>query len=248
MKRVVIAIILVSAFLFFWMAYQEQKPDMEEKKKVEQLRDILEKQEPEDITENHPIDHPEDRVIDFGVLKQINPDIVGWIYIPETAVDYPILKNPYDNYYLNHDFTGNDSLLGAIFMQKAETADFSAQHTVLYGHNLIDKQMFGSLSMYASQQFRDSQPYIYIYQPDQTLRCTVYAAYTCEADSAAYQLDFQDMPEFESWVMKSVSESYYTTSIQTPNPETRILTLSTCTDTGDARFVLHSTIERVQKK
>ena len=173
MKKAGAALVLV-AVIFLGLAVKEEWPYQMEQERQEGMREKL-TGSPGGQQDGEK-DPCLERKIDFGGLKDVNPDIVGWIYVPGTQIDYPFLKNPYDIFYLTHDYTGADSVLGSIFMLSAADPSFEAGHTVLYGHNMVDGQMFGTLSVYADKGARDAQPYLYIYQPEQVLRCTVYSA------------------------------------------------------------------------
>lgn len=131
---------------------------------------------------------PFNRYIDFKALQSINPDIVGWIYIPNTLIDYPILIGESDEYYLNRDYYGNWSSLGSIFA--FSDVDLTKDnHICLFGHNMISQQMFGSLDNWKSQEYADEHPYCYIYTPDRTKECSLISAFRCHKTDAVFELD-----------------------------------------------------------
>ena len=239
MKRMLAAILMMAGILCLCMAAKEEWPYVVEKLKELEVRNAYVQ---EDEGEGgYPAEL--ERQIDFTGLKRVNPDIVAWIYVPGTPIDYPVLKNPYDNYYLTHDFEGAYSKLGAIFMQAAASEDFVQRHTILYGHNMASGQMFGRLKWYAQKEFRDAHPYIYIYQPKQTLRCRVYSVYECLDGSDTYQTVFSDDKEYHLWQQMTAASDDAQTTV--PSRKEQVLTLSTCTDSGYMkRLVVHSVIER----
>ena len=75
-------------------------------------------------------------VIDFDALKKINPDVVSWITIPDTNIDYPLLQGKDNNQYLHKDMEGRDSAAGAIFLDHGDKADLSSRHNIIYGHHM----------------------------------------------------------------------------------------------------------------
>ena len=85
------------------------------------------------------------RKINWKKLKKINPDIIAWIEVPGTKVDYPVLGCHTWNEYLHKDYRGKDNYLGSIFIQPSTHKDFSTFHTVVFGHNMRNQSMFGSL-------------------------------------------------------------------------------------------------------
>lgn len=234
-----IAILVILGVIFIGAAIKEQYPYV---KAAQENKRIRAEYADGDDKEEGDAKHGKD--INFAGLQGMNPDIVGWIEIPGTPIDYPILKNPYDNYYLTHSPSGAYSELGSIFMQASADAGFNGKHTILYGHNLADGQMFGSLDVYAAKDARDAQPYIYIYLPGERLRGTVYSAYICQDQSEAYQLTYKDMDAYLNWLDMTVVDSNYT-SVH-PKGTDKVLTLSTCTDTGADRFVIHSILEEYE--
>lgn len=96
--------------------------------------------------------------VDFEQLKAQNPDIYAWISVPGTGIDYPVLqksdaKDPYDNYYLNHQVDLSEGFPGVIYSQPVNRRDFMDAVTVLYGHNLKNGGMFSDLHDFADKDF-----------------------------------------------------------------------------------------------
>lgn len=132
----------------------------------------------EDILAQLGIVVPE-KNLDWNALKETNPDIYAWIYIPNTNVDYPILQHSKDDaYYLDHDVNGNKNADGSIFSErKYNTTDFTDFNTVLYGHNMKAKTMFATLHSFKDATFFEANRYVYIYTPDKVLVYDIFAAY-----------------------------------------------------------------------
>jgi len=189
----------------------------------------------ESETEDPKGNRPMYRNIDFAGLQQINPEIVGWIYVPGTQIDYPICLGSDNNYYLTHSFRRSQNALGAIFAPAETSDDLGDAHTILYGHNMRSGKMFGELSNYESSEFRDRYPYVYIYTPDQSYTCTVYAAYRTRYDSAVYTIGYETGTEvFREWINDTVEHAAYDCGIA-PTGQEQIFTLSTCVDSGSAK-------------
>ena len=186
----------------------------------------------ESETEDPKGNSPMYRNIDFAGLQQINPEIVGWIYVPGTQIDYPICLGSDNDYYLTHSFRRSQNALGAIFAPVETSDDLGDAHTILYGHNMRSGKMFGELSNYESSEFRDRYPYVYIYTPDQSYTCTVYAAYRTRYDSAVYTIGYETGTEvFREWSNDTVEHAAYDCGIA-PTGQEQIFTLSTCVDSG----------------
>lgn len=105
--------------------------------------------------------------LDFNVLWEYNKDIIGYIIIPGTKVSYPILRSEDNSYYLNHNLDGSKGYPGCIYMESYNASDFEDSITILYGHNMKNNTMFGTLEEYRKEEYRKENPYILIYLPDE---------------------------------------------------------------------------------
>lgn len=182
--------------------------------------------------------------IDWEGLRAMNPDIVGWIRIPGTEVNYAVLKGTVDDYYLNHHMDGSYNILGSIFLPDGTDKKLKDAHTILYGHNMASGQMFGELSYYESQQFWSNNPYAYIYTPDRTLKCGIYSAYGTKDNSDTYTVGYTlGSRDFQEWIRYTRQEAYYQTEFE-PDGSRQIFTLSTCADYGvqNDRFVVQCVV------
>ena len=167
--------------------------------------------------------------INFGELWNRNPHIYAWIEIPGTQVNYPVLQHPTDDaYYLDHTVDGVSGLPGSIYTESVHPKDFTATNTVLYGHNMKNDSMFGSLHDYESQEFLDMNPYVYVYLPDRTI---IYQIFAASRFSDAYLPDYCDYESEKGFL--SYIEEIRTNAISEDKEldvpfGSRILTLSTC--------------------
>ena len=74
--------------------------------------------------------------VDFAALREINPDIVAWIYIEGTKINYPIVQGGDNSYYLKHLFSGEWNGSGCIFLDFRNDASFADRHSIIYGHHI----------------------------------------------------------------------------------------------------------------
>ena len=94
--------------------------------------------------------------INFDYLKGENEDIIGWIVVDGTLIDYPILYDTtYNYYYLNHNYEGTSTGYGSIFVLGENAGDFTDFNTVVYGHNMLDGRMFAQLHRFRDKNFFD---------------------------------------------------------------------------------------------
>lgn len=187
--------------------------------------------------------------IDFDELQKINPDIVGWIYIPGTQTNYPILIGDNDSQYLHRNYKNNYQYLGSIYAHYRTSPLLDDPYTVLFGHNMKSGRMFGDLSYYAKQSFRDKYPFVYIYTPAKNMQCTVYASTTVNAsDESIYRYGYEyATEEYRKLIDYTVTKSSINCSIA-PTENDQIFCLSTCTDGGRStqRFVVHCVVTYTQ--
>lgn len=203
-----------------------------------------EQQEPASAPATETAKTPMDRICDFAGLKKINPEIIGWIYVPGTQIDAPICKGSDDSFYLTHSFQKSSSVSGAIFVPKETSESLGDAHTIIYGHNMRSGQMFGELSNYAERDFWEQYPYVYIYTPEQSVACTIYAAYRTKYDSEVYTVGYQTGTEsYCQWVEQTLARPLYDSGV-VPDGQEQIFTLSTCADSGSAldRFVVQCVV------
>ncbi len=154
----------------------------------------------EDVLAQLGIEVPE-KNLDWDALAEENEDIYAWIYIPNTQVDYPILQHPTENdYYLSHNLDGSSGYPGCIYTQLLNGKEFRDANTVLYGHNMKNGTMFGSLHEYEDNTFFEENPYVYIYTPDKVLVYEIFAACTFSDAHLLYTYDCTKEEEFREYV------------------------------------------------
>ncbi len=175
------------------------------------------------------IEIPE-KTLDWDALRKENQDIYAWIYIPGTAIDYPVLQHPTDDtHYLNYNLNGSKGYPGCIYTEKINSKNFTDFNTILYGHNMKNGTMFASLHYFETQSFFDSYPYVFVYTEDQVLVYEVFAAYKRDDRHILYAYDFETEAGRQGYLDEIRSESEnarYREMEITAN--SHILTLSTC--------------------
>lgn len=176
--------------------------------------------------------------VDFESLKAINPDIVAWIYIEGTNINYPVVQGTDNSQYLNRLFDGTVNSAGSIFMDYRNENDFSDRNTVFYGHHMSNGTMFDQVAEYKDQAFYDSHPTCLILTPEKNYRVEFFAGYVTDMNSQAWKLKFGSDEEFSQWLEAALSQSTFSCNL-TPTAQDRVVTLSTCTyEYNDARYVL----------
>ena len=181
--------------------------------------------------------------VDFEALKAINCDIVGWIYLEGTTLNYPIVQGKDNAYYLDHLYNKTVNAAGSIFMDVLCQPDFSNRNTVIYGHHMKNNTMFHSITNYKTQEYYDAHiPEMYLFTPNQTYRVDVFAGFVTDTDFNAWQTEFSSEEVFVQWLCDLKEQSAFQCSI-VPKETDHILTLSTCSyEFNDARYVLYGVL------
>lgn len=182
--------------------------------------------------------------IDWNALHSVNPEIIAWVYIPGTQINYPVAQGKDNNYYLGYNVDGTQNSSGSIFMEMNNNPDFSDQNSVLYGHNMKDGSMFAGLHDYQDAVFFQSHPYIYIYTPGSEKRYNIFSAYETDAVSDSYMLTFADERDFMTYVQGAQKKSSLQTAVQVDEND-KLLTLSTCVrDRRSKRYVVAGVLDQ----
>ena len=171
--------------------------------------------------------------VDFKSLKEVNPEIYAWIYIPDTEISYPVVQHDGDNdYYLHRSETGDYYSGGCIYSENYNRKNFSDRMTVLYGHNLRSGKMFAGLNDFADVEFFDSHRYMYVYLPDRELVYEIFAALPHSREHLLVNYDFNDREEYDEFFADVfASDSLQANFIESIFPDydtDKVLTLSTC--------------------
>lgn len=170
--------------------------------------------------------------VDLAALRAVNPDVAGWLLIPDTEVSYPLLQARDNSYYLRRDWTGRHDRAGSLFLDFRNSAELTDPNTVIYGHRMRNGSMFGSLLHYDSQSYWEAHPTVYLATEAGRFRGEIFAAYETEITDGIYQVGQPSGTDrrMEDRLVRSVIHTGVT-----PGPEDRILTLSTCTVTSSRR-------------
>ena len=233
-----------------WQECSEYKLGESAYTDIGQFADIpteaLKVEKPADETQSDECNSPaeDDAVwpqVDFAALAEINPDIVGWVYLEGTEIHYPIVQGNDNSYYLKHLFTGEWNSAGCIFMDSRNKGDFSERNTVIYGHHMKNNSMFSGLDGYKKQEFYDEHPTVLILTPEKNFKLEVFSAYVANVEESAWDLGFT-VAGYEDWLEEICGKSCVTSSV-IPAVTDHVVTLSTCSyEFSNARFVVHGVL------
>ena len=176
--------------------------------------------------------------VDFDALSRYGGRVVGWIYLPETVINYPVAQASDNEYYLRLFLDGKYIYGGTLFADYACPSDFSGQNTIVYGHNMKDGSMFALIDDYGDQSFFDQHPVMYLNTPTQDYRVDIFSCFTTDPESFVYQIAFASDGDYAAFLRALLDSSEVDCGVE-PTTDDRIVTLSTCTYSGeDVRFVV----------
>lgn len=181
----------------------------------------------------------------FEKLYEENQDLVAWLSIEGTRIDYPVMQCGDDEYYLNHSFYREESKYGCLYVRERADVHTPGTNFIIYGHNMKDGAMFGKLEMYQEESFFLEHPVISfdtLYEERTYEILAVFRSQVYRQDENVfkyYQFYEADTPEeFASFYQNIKALSLYDTGVTAEFGDT-FLTLSTCAyHVEDGRFVV----------
>lgn len=185
--------------------------------------------------------------VDWDALRAVNPDTVGWVFMPGSEVNYPIVHTTDDEYYLTHDFKGTEGFLakhGTIFLAAENKADFSDPNNLVYGHNMRDGSMFATITGMTDQARFDELRTVYILTPQGNYRLQTFSLVHCAADDPLAQMAFASEEDRVSYVQDKMDRSVVEASgIPAASETTKTFAFSTCDSLPtDGRYVLFASV------
>lgn len=184
--------------------------------------------------------------VDLDGLREVNKDIIGWLYFEAADISYPVLYSGDDETYLRMTYDGEYSTAGSIFLEGLNDRDFSDKHILIYGHNMRNMTMFGQLKMYKTDpDYYPQHQYFQLFHKNEATGETIidrYHIFACKDvrpdDGIYYVYDmyYQNLAQFVADTIRSNSMLRNVEDITIDN-DSQVITLSTCS-AGDDRFVV----------
>lgn len=188
----------------------------------------------------------------LNALKAQNSDLLGWITVPDTKIDFPVVHTTNNEYYLNHSFDRNYLKAGAIFADYRNQKDLSQNYnTVIYGHNMASGAMFSCISDFFSRSYFNANRYIYIYTENGIYVYKTFCIRKVRIDKDVSYITtyFADGDDFVTFCNKQMNASAVKVDDVTFNENDQIITLSTCTNAhnDNERYSLQAVLVEIQK-
>lgn len=222
---VLIGIFVLSAFNIGKIYYDYNKADST----YQQIQDNF---VVSDETEKEPT-----ITIDFNSLLERNKDVIGWLYCPDTVVNYPVVQGKDNDQYLRHDLDGKYLTSGTLFVDYRNDTLGKDSNYIIYGHNMKNGTMFNILSKYKQQEYYDQHPVIYYLTPDGNYKIELFASLMVQRDDRIYNPKL-DKEEVYNMVREYRSKSTFKSDLLLAYDDI-IVTLSTCSYEADnARYIV----------
>ncbi len=177
--------------------------------------------------------------MDWDALGQINPNIIGWIYVEDSVIDYPIVQGDDNDYYLHHSFDDTYSSSGCIFLDCDDAEDMSSDNNIIYGHNMLNGSMFASLLNFKDQAYLEGDRRVIIVTQTQAFMLSPVFSYTVSGtDSSIRVFDFETREDFEAYISEMLDRAVSSIDFDISQVD-KLFSLVTCSyETNDNRTVL----------
>lgn len=177
----------------------------------------------------------------FSTLQEINKDTIGWLTVNNTRIDYPVVQAKDNDYYLRRDYYQNKNRHGWIFMDYRNNPDELNENTIIYGHNLANQTMFGTLR-YALNSYwykKSANQIITFNTPNENMKFQIFSIYTIPTTNDYLDITFPTTDAYQAYIDLVKGRSIYDFNIEVATDD-KILTLSTCANGNDKRLVIHA--------
>lgn len=183
----------------------------------------------------------EEYLIDFDKLKEQNNEAIAWIKVNNTNIEYPVLKADNNNFYLNHSFDRSKNSAGWIFADYRNKIDNTDKNIVIYGHNMRDGSMFGSMKNILNSDWYENEKNtnITLYTENEKCIYKVFSIYKIESEDYYIKTGFNNDDDFEKFIKTIKARSIKEFNVDCLKNDS-ILTLSTCSNNNKYRVVLHA--------
>lgn len=183
--------------------------------------------------------------VDFNKLKEQNNETIAWLKVNNTNVEYPVVKGTNNSFYLNHSFDKSNNSAGWIFADYRNKFDNTDKNIVIYGHNMRDSSMFGSMLNILNAKWYENEENtnITLYTENEKCMYKVFSVYKIENEDYYIKTEFKNDNEFEDFIKTLKKRSIKDFNVDVSKYD-NILTLSTCANNNKYRVVLHAIKEK----
>lgn len=258
--RGILLAVTIACLVLLGQAYYSSFRQRQQAKALKEMREMIEP-EPLEIAQEsavpengsvpeeagEPVEElptePEEPLLEkYAALYEENHDLIGWLSIEGMVIDYPVMQCEDDEYYLHHDFYGNDSKYGCLYVRGVADVDTPGTNFIIYGHNMKDGSMFGDLDLYRRENFYREHPTDTLYEERTYEIIAVFRSQVYHSGEDAFRYyqfyEAQTQEEFAYFYENIKELALYDTGVTAEFGDT-FLTLSTCAyHVEDGRFVV----------
>lgn len=252
-RRIIFVILMVffsSIFSFSLYKVIEWKKSNDRNREIQkEIDEYIEIIDNEDtgITEDENLESIEDTNdnvsynIDFESLKSINKDTSFYLKVNNTNINYIVVKGTDNSYYLKHNFNKEYNISGWIFAHYLNKLDGTDKNIVVFGHNTTDGTMFGTLRNVLSEDWdkNEDNRIITVINENGEVKYKVFSVYNIDVEDYYINTSFQSNEEYLNFLNTIKARSIFDFGIDLDEND-KIITLSTCSDYGKKRVVLHA--------
>ena len=223
-------VIICGASYLFYDFYQKNT----DKKKIEEINNeiVANNEEVNEVAKKEVSTANMEKVKEY---KAINDEVIGWIKIEDTKINFPVLQNEDNNYYLTHDYKKDSNKYGSIFLKKECDINDMNSNLLIYGHNMKDEEMFNCLLNYQNKGYYEQHKTIQITTENEEREYEIISAfksrifYEDEKDVFRfyYTYGFKDENEYQHYIANVKKIQLYDTGV-TANFGEQLVTLITC--------------------
>lgn len=183
--------------------------------------------------------------VDFDALCAVNDEVIGWLYCPDTVINYPVALGTDNEYYLYHLYDGTWNSAGTLFVDCGNTGGFSDANILIYGHHMKNGTMFRCLDGYETQEYYEEHPVMWLLTPAQNYKVVLFSAYVTPSDSDTYAIYSGVSESLYTYLEECKAKSDFTCDVNVRD-YAKFVVLSTCNyDYDDARYVVHGALQPV---
>ena len=193
------------------------------------------------VEEKNEDENKDEYTVDFNKLKEQNNETIAWLKVNNTNVEYPVVKGTNNSFYLNHSFDKSSNSAGWIFADCRNKFDNTDKNIVIYGHNMRDGSMFGSMLNILNSKWYENEENtnITLYTENEKSIYKVFSVYKIENEDYYIKTEFKNGNEFEGFIKNLKKRSIKDFNVDVSKDD-NILTLSTCANNNKYRVVLHA--------
>ena len=188
-------------------------------------------------SEQEPEPEPVKISVNFDALLKDNDDVVGWLYCEDTAINYPVVQGKDNNEYLRADLNGKYLVSGTLFVDYRNGEIGTDRNYIIYGHNMKNGTMFGSLVKYKKQAYYDTHPTITYLTPEGNYTIELIAGLVVHRNDLIYQAN-PPQSEWDAYLANALKNSTFNSGLTFEEGDI-LITLSTCSyEYDNARYVV----------